>query len=122
MKRKIGLISGLVVLMVFLSGCDPKYPPGNLKTEPIHSIEVGESFEIKLIYPTGGLFVIGWKNQRIEVTSNPEIISVSGLTFTGLKSGSATIKITATTVLDDYSYQNGEKEIDYSVSAKIIVK
>jgi len=121
-KKKSVLFGVVVIIMVFLAGCDPKYPPGKLKTEPIHSIEVGESFEIKLIYPAGGLFVIGWKNQRIEVIKNPEVISISGLTFTGLKSGSATIKITATTVLDEYSYQNGEKEVDYSVSAKIIVK
>ena len=112
----------LIALVILLSGCDPKYPMGKLKIEKIPSMSIGESIEVKLIYPSDGMAVIGWKDQQIEIMNNSNVIQVHDLTITAVKAGTATIKISATTILSDSAYRFGNEDRIYSVSAKVTVK
>ncbi len=113
----------LLILSCILTGCDPIYPTDKLKVEKIGSISQGSSAEIKIIYPnTGGTVVEGWKDQSIEILSGDDIISVSGLTVTGLKPGTAKIEVKAVTVINDENKSSGHEEKIYSASAEIKVK
>jgi hypothetical protein len=122
MKRQSLLMGLLVVLLILLTGCDPIYPLGKLKIEALHALDIGDTIEIKLIYPSGGIGIIEWRNQTIEVINNPNVISVSGLQITGVEPGTATIKISATATLEKDVNDSESKEIVYSVLAKITVK
>jgi hypothetical protein len=121
-KSKFGYICLLSVFLFLLSGCDPIYPMGKLRVEPFNSIKVGEVNEIRIKYPTGSIGVIGWKDQTIEIVSNSNVISVSGLMITGIEAGTATIKVSATTILAKGAYDDGHEERIYSVQMKITVK
>jgi hypothetical protein len=123
MKRHRLWMGLLVVFLFLLTGCDPKYPPGNISVKQIQWLHVGETIEIKIDYPyAGGSMVFGWKNQKIEVVKNPDIIAIQNLKITAVETGTATIKVSATTELSDYSYEKGEVDKVYSVLVKIIVK
>ena len=123
MKSKTGFLGLMVLCLFLLTGCDPKYPPGIIKIEQIHALDVGETIEIKIIYPyAGGSMVFGWKNQKIEVVKNPNVITVNDLKITGAETGTATIRVSATTVLSDGAYQDGEEDRVYSVLVKVTVK
>lgn len=79
-----------------MTGCDPIYPTGELRVEKMQPLSQGASMNIEIIYPSteGTLgYVLGWKEQCVEIISGDDIISVSGLTITGLKSGVASIKV-----------------------------
>jgi len=123
MKRRI-ILNGLgIVLICLLSGCDPKYPPEKLRIEKIYPLSIGEKIEVELIYPyDGGTMVIGWKDQSIKIINNDNVISVSGLTVTAIGKGTATIEISATTLLSDESYVSGNSDKVYKVVSKIYVK
>jgi hypothetical protein len=123
MKRKTILNACVVIIALLLSGCDPKYPPEKLRIEKIYPLSVGEIVEVELIYPyDGGSMVIGWKDQKIKIITNNAVISVSGLTVTAIGKGTATIEISATTVLTDESYTSGNSDKVYKVVSKIYVK
>ena len=123
MKRHRLLMGLLGVLLFLLTGCDPKYPPGNISVKQIQWLHVGETIEIKINYPyAGGSMVFGWKNQKIEVVKNSDIISIQDMKITAVETGTATIKVSATTKLSDYAYENGEEDKVYSILVKIFVK
>ena len=58
----------LLISLLVLTGCDPIYPPSNLKVEPIGPLSPDDSADIIILYPyTGGSIVLGWKNQTAEI-------------------------------------------------------
>ena len=123
MKIKLRLLAVLLpVLLILLAGCDPIYPLGNIKVEKIKDLSPGESIEIQITYPTGGLCVIDWKDQNIEIVDGDDIISADGLTLTALRPGVATIKVNATTVLDEHAINDGYEERVYSTEMMVTVK
>ena len=106
-----------------MTGCDPIYPTGELRVEKMQPLSQGASMNIEIIYPnTGGSIVLGWKEQYVEIISGDDIISVSGLTITGLKSGVASIKVSATTVISDEDIASGHEEKVYSVVTEVKVE
>jgi hypothetical protein len=123
MKKKVILI--LIFLLfwsILLTGCDPEYPPGTLKVVEPGTLSAGSSVDIEIIYPySGGSYVLGWKDQNIEIIKGEDIIAVSGLTITGIKKGNAQIKVNVTTVLSDVAYQTGYEDRIYSIKLKITV-
>ena len=105
------------------TGCDPVYPSGKLKVEQIGPLSQGVSVDIKIIYPnTGGSIVLGWKNQNVEIIDGNEIVAIDGLTVTGLKPGTARIKVSATTVISEESAAAGRKEKVYSAEINVEVE
>ncbi len=119
----------LALTILFLTSCDPIYPTGDLKIKGDTKISVGESTSIEIIYPNnGGSIVEDWTNTTVEIISGKDIIEVSKVTdsntFTvkGLKEGTATIKISTTTVLSqdakssqEYEEKTYNKEIEIKV-------
>lgn len=106
-----------------MTGCDPIYPTGELRVEKMQPLSQGASMNIEIIYPnTGGSIVLGWKEQYVEIISGDDIISVSGLTITGLKSGVASIKVSATTIISDEDIASGHEEKVYSVVTEVKVE
>lgn len=123
MKNKmILIISFLLICSVMLNSCDPIYPLGKLKVEEIPVLSVGDSTKIKIIYPDGGMIVTGWKNRNIEIISGFDIIDVSNLTITALKSGTALIRVSATTVISEEDLKLGHEERQYTVDVEIKVE
>lgn len=123
MKRAILLISLLLTGLYIMTGCDPVYPTGELRVEKMQPLSPGDSANIEIIYPNiGGSIVLGWKEQCVEIISGDDIISVSGLTITGLKSGTASIKINATTIISDESFASGYGEKVYSIVMEVKVE
>ena len=122
-KKVIFLLSLLLTGLCVLTGCDPIYPTDELRVEIIEPLSQGSSADIEIIYPnTGGSIVLGWKDQCVEIVSGYDIISVSGLEITGLKSGTASIKVSATTVISDGSLASGYEEKVYYTMAKVKVE
>jgi hypothetical protein len=123
MKNKSFLLGLMGVLLFLLSGCDPKYPPENIRVEKIYPLSLGETIEVKIIYPNeGGSMVVGWKDQKVDILTNNNVIFVSGLFITALEKGTATIKVSATTVLSEESFQSGNEDKVYTVQVKVYVK
>ena len=112
----------LLICLIILTSCDPIYPLGKLKVEKIPVLSIGDSSEIKIVYPDGGLVVDGWKNQTVEIIEGPDIIAVSNLTITALNSGTALIKVSATTVISDELLNSGNEERQYITYVEIKVK
>lgn len=124
MKKRI-FVSVVIMLLgiVFLTGCDPIYPLGNIQAEKIGPLSQGESAQIKLVYPnTGGSIVTGWKDQKAEIIEGEDIVEISGLNVTGLKPGTAKIKISATTVIIEEYAAEGKKEKVYSTEITVKVE
>lgn len=122
-KRVIWIVTLLLTGVCIMTGCDPIYPTGELRVEKMQPLSQGASVNIEIIYPnTGGSIVLGWKEQYVEIISGDDIISVSGLTITGLKSGVASIKVSATTVISDESFAAGYEEKVYSVVTEVKVE
>jgi hypothetical protein len=122
-KRMIFTAVLLLFCFIVLAGCDPIYPMGNLKVAQIDVLSQGDSKDIGIIYPnTGGSIVKGWKDQKAEIISGEDIVAVDGLTVTGLKAGTALVKISATTIIPDEAVSVGNKERTYFIKVKIKVK
>lgn len=123
MKKILSIVIVLLICLNAFCSCDPKYPPGNLKIEKIEDLSIGESVEIKIIYPnSGGSVVLDWKDQNVEITEGADIIEISGLTVKGLKAGTAVIRVSATTVISEFALEQGFEEKIYSTTAKITVR
>ena len=123
MKKAVHLSIALLVVVCVLISCDPIYPPGKLKIENINPLRQGSSTNIEIIYPNdGGSIVFGWKDQRVEILSGSDIVSVSDLTVTALKPGVASIKVSATTIISSEAAASGFEEKTYSVVTRITVK
>ena len=121
--NKAIIVIFILLCLTTLIGCDPIYPPGKLKIKDIESLSVGKTINIEIIYPnTGGSIVFGWKDQNLEIISGSDIVSVSGLSLTGIKSGTVKIKINATTRISDEAIQTGREEKVYSKEIEIKVK
>ncbi len=113
----------LLVCLGILTGCDPIYPTGKLRVAKIEPLSQETSVDIEIVYPnTGGSIVLDWKEQSIKIINGEDVISISGLTITGLKSGTALIKVSATTVLSDEASKSGYEEKVYSTEVEITVK
>lgn len=122
-KKAIWFVSLLLIGLCILTSCDPIYPTGKLRVKEVGPLSQGSSVDIEIIYPnTGGSIVLGWKEQCVEIISGDDIIAVSGLTITGLKSGTASIKVSATTVISDANIAAGYEEEVYSTMMEIKVK
>lgn len=122
-KRVIWIVTLLLTGVCIMTGCDPIYPTGELRVEKMQPLSQGASMNIEIIYPnTGGSIVLGWKEQYVEIISGDDIISVSGLTITGLKSGVASIKVSATTIISDEDIASGHEEKVYSVVTEVKVE
>lgn len=63
-----------------------------------------------------------WKEQSVEIISGADIVAVSDLTITGLKSGIALIRVSATTIISDEASKEGYKEKVYSTEIEVEVK
>jgi hypothetical protein len=119
------LMSAMLLLLslVVLTSCDPVYPPSNLKVEKMEPLLQGSSVDIEIIYPnTGGSIVLDWKNQTVEIVDGNDIVAISGLTITGLKPGTALIKVSATTVISDEAASVGREEKVYFTEIEIKVE
>lgn len=122
-KKNLAFTIVLLFCLFLFNSCDPIYPTGKLKVEPIGTLSQGESTEVKIIYPnTGGSIVLGWKNEIIEIVTGTEIINVSELNITGLKAGTAKIKVSATTIISKEAAESGSVEKIYSAEIEIKVK
>ena len=124
MKKSV-LLSVILLLigLCILTGCDPIYPTGKLGVAKIDSLSQGDSVNIEIIYPnTGGSIVLDWKYQNAEIVDGNEIVAVSGLTITGLKPGTARIRVSATTVISDEAASAGREEKVYSTEIEVKVK
>lgn len=122
-KRVIWIVTLLLTGVCIMTGCDPIYPTGELRVEKMQPLSQGASMNIEIIYPnTGGSIVLGWKEQYVEIISGDDIISVSGLTITGLKSSVASIKVSATTIISDEDIASGHEEKVYSVVTEVKVE
>lgn len=120
MKKRV-IISLLVLICFFtiLMGCDPVFPQENISVVPLEPLYQGTTVEIEIIYPPSpGSIVFSWKEQNIEIISGVETIAVSGLSVTGLKPGTALIKVNATA----YCEVGGEQESVYSTEVKITIE
>lgn len=123
MKRTIRSAMSLLFFLCILTGCDPIYPIGSLKTTEIKSISKGETVNFEITYPNiGGSIVTGWKEQSVEIISGDDIVAVSGLSVTGIKTGTAVLKINAATVISEEAAEEGYKEKIYSTEVKITVE
>lgn len=120
--KKIVIFLCLCILSNNLIGCEPLYPLGDLEISPITSLAPGESVEIEFLYPDGGISVSGWKDETVEIVTGADVIEVSGYTVTGLKPGTAVIKVEATTVLTEGAVKEGDEERVYSTEVKIEVE
>ncbi|NLZ46459.1 MAG: hypothetical protein GX896_07175 [Clostridiales bacterium] len=115
----------IVIALCVLTACDPIYPVpvGELKLTQIENLSTGDTVDVEITYPnTGGSIVFGWKDQKIEIIDGDDIISVSELTITGLKPGTATIKVSAITVLSEEESESSKKEKEYSAEMTIKVE
>ena len=124
MQKRV-LLSIVILLMgvSILSGCEPIYPLGNIKVEEIEPLSQGTSVNIDIIYPyIGDTWVVGWKDQNIEIIEGDDIVTVSDLTVTGVKPGDAFIKVNATTVMYNDAVKSDDEERVYSTKVKITVK
>lgn len=96
MKKKYFIIAILLLLFLnILTACDPVLPTENIDAvyAPSPLIQ-GASAEINIIYPdTDGTAIVKWTGQSLEVISGDDIVDTSGLTITGLKPGTATLKV-----------------------------
>ena len=119
MKRNILIfIAFLVFCLGMLAGCDPVFPEGDLEVAPLSILAQGTSVKIEIIYPPTHdsiFFTFGWKDQNIEIVNGTDVVAVSGLTITGLKPGTALIRVNATTFC-------GEQEGVYSTEVEVQVK
>jgi hypothetical protein len=102
------------MMMIMLVGCEPRFPSGNIRVADLGSLSQGDSFDVEIIYPSAGWTVHEWKDQKIEVIEGDDIIGVSGLTITGLNSGNARVRVSATTV-----QTGGSIERVYSTEVRI---
>ena len=66
--------------------------------------------------------VIGWKDQNLEIIQGDDIVSVSGLSITGLKAGTAVLKISVTTIISEQDISSGYDEKVYSTRVRVKVK
>ena len=116
-KRMVLLVILISVCLNTLIGCDPIYPLGRLDVKKIETISIGDTINLELIYPEGGLFVNGWKDQNIEIIEGSDIVTVSGLSITGIQSGTARIKVNATTIISEEAHPERvySKEVEITV-------
>lgn len=123
MKRALCLLICLSLVSVFFTSCDPIYPNGSLNVGDISPLSLGETVEINIIYPeTGGSIVTGWKDANVCILEGNDVVSISGMTVSALKPGTAILKISATTILTEDAQNQGYTEKTYSTEAKIIVE
>lgn len=64
---------------------------------------------------------MGWKDQRIDIIQGEDIVTVSDLSVTGIKTGTALIRVSATTVISDEARESGYNEKEYWTEAEITV-
>lgn len=125
-KRALLPVAILLIGICLLTACDPKYPLGNIKVENVESISQGKTAKMKIVYPADSIFVSEWKDISVEIIEGEDIIEVSdeGSDFmiTGLKPGTALIKVSATTVISEEAKEDGNEERVYSTEAEITVK
>ena len=111
----------LLLGLTLLTSCDPVFPLGNLKVEQIGTIAQGSSADIQIVYPNiGGSIVKDWRDQKAEIIEGDDIVAISGLTVTGLKPGTARIRVSAVTVLIEEAVAEGKEEKEYF--AEIVIK
>lgn len=123
MKKQYAVFGMFMCIITLLSGCDPIYPTGKLKVENIKTLSQGESAKIELVYPnTGGTIVSGWKNEVTEIVNDEGVVELSEFTVKGIKPGTATIKVRATTVVSNEALAEGYKEREYWTEVKVTVQ
>lgn len=115
MKKTVIMATIMMFCLSILVGCDPIYPPGELRVTKIAPLSQGDNINIEIIYPNnGGSIVLGWEYQNIEIISGDDIVAVSGLSLTGIKPGTAIIKVNATTIISEEAAESGYEEKVYS--------
>lgn len=122
MKKPVAISFLFSICLLLFTGCDPIYPTGKLKVREIEPFDLGTSADIDILYPnTGGSIVLGWKDQRIDIIQGEDIVTVSDLSVTGIKTGTALIRVSATTVISDEARESGYDEKEYWTEAEITV-
>ena len=123
MRKRLFLIAVFLIFCGLTASCDTVFPMGNIRAiiEPNPLVQ-GTTADIEIIYPnTGGTFVHGWKDHNAEVIDGADIVKVSGLSVTGLKSGEALIRVSTTTIISEVAIMEGYEERVYSVDITIRV-
>ena len=93
MKKTIIILC--VFILLSLSSCDPVLPNENISAECTpNPLTVGETAEISVKYPDiSNTAIKSWEQPNITIISGDDIVSVSGLSVTGLEKGKATLRI-----------------------------
>jgi len=119
------LLTRLLIIpisLTFLLGCDPTYPPGNIKVEDVDHLSLGETVTLDIEYPNdGGTIVFGWKDQTVEFLSGVGQVSISGLSITGTQAGVVVLRVSATTVISEYAAESGYEDRVYSIEITVNV-
>ena len=100
MKKKIlCLFVPLLFGLVMFAGCDPVLPDkGITATIEPNPLPQGTSALIHIVYPdTKNTAVENWNDPGVSIVSGHDIVAVNGLSVTGLKPGTAALKIKVTT-------------------------
>lgn len=122
-KQLLMLFSILTMTFAFLLGCDPTYPPGNIKVDDVDHLSLGETVTLDIEYPNnGGTIVFGWKDHTVEIVSGIGLVSISGLSVTGTQAGVVVIRVSATTVISEYAAESGYEERVYSTEISVNVE
>lgn len=122
-KQLLMLFSILTMTFAFLLGCDPTYPPGNIKVDDVDHLSLGETVTLDIEYPNnGGTIVFGWKDHTVEIVSGIGLVSISGLSVTGTQAGVVVIHVSATTVISEYAAESGYEERVYSTEISVNVE
>lgn len=95
MKKTFTTVILLAFCCAFFTGCDPVLPKENITANySPKPLTLGVSAHIEIIYPdTEGTSIVEWTDQSVEIVQGKDIVEVSGLTMTGLKPGTARLKI-----------------------------
>jgi hypothetical protein len=96
MTKRIFVMSVfLLFCLSIFTGCSPVLPNENIRADYTpNPLVQGASAEIEITYPdTVDTSVVRWVNPWAVILSGEDVISISGLTVTGLNPGTAMLRV-----------------------------
>lgn len=94
-KRVIFVCLSIITFLLFVTSCDPVLPDESIEVVcSKNPVSVGESLDIQIIYPdTADTAIVEWTEPVIKVLQGEDVISINGMSVTGIKTGTATISV-----------------------------